>query len=215
VKICFGPFTLDLDTRQLTRDGDEIHLEPKAFDLLAALARERPKIISKAALQQRLWPDTFVAEANLANLVAEIRAALGDRGRAPKWIRTAHRVGYAFCGEAVTLAGVHDAAPDRTVCWLEWGDRRFPLSPGEHVIGRDPNVEIRLDVSTVSRRHARLLVSTEGAVLEDLGSKNGTQRGGTLVTSPVRLADGDVVHIGSVMVTFMLATAGSTETQTR
>ena len=79
--IRFGPFTLDLDTRQLTQESREIHLSPKAFELLWTLALERPKVLSKAVLQQRLWPDTFVAEANLSNLVAEIREALGDRAR--------------------------------------------------------------------------------------------------------------------------------------
>ena len=96
----FGPFVLDLDTKQLTHGSDEIHLSPKAFELLGALVLDRPKVVSKSALQQRLWPDTFVAEANLSNLIAEIREALGDRPRSPLFVRTAHRFGYAFCGEA-------------------------------------------------------------------------------------------------------------------
>jgi DNA-binding winged helix-turn-helix (wHTH) protein len=214
VRIRFGPFTLDLDARQLTRHKDEIHLAPKAFDLLVTLAMDRPKVLSKAALQQRLWPDTFVAEANLSNLVAEIREALGDRGRTPAWVRTAHGFGYAFCGEAITLPDARQTAPDRPTCWLEWGSRRFPLSVGEHVIGRDPDVEVRLDASTVSRRHARLVVTTDGAVLEDFGSKNGTLRGSERITSPVRLADGDAIHLGSLVVTFHVrAPLGPTETQ--
>ena len=81
MRIRFGRFTLDLETRQLTSDGHEIHLEPKAFDLLSALVLERPKALSKADLQERLWPGTFVTEANLSNLVAQIRAALGDPAR--------------------------------------------------------------------------------------------------------------------------------------
>ena len=83
MRIRFGPFTLDLDTRQLTRDSREIHLAPKAFELLATLVLDRPKVLSKAVLQERLWPETFVAEANLSNLVAEIREALGDRRPRP------------------------------------------------------------------------------------------------------------------------------------
>ena len=107
MKIRFGPFTLDLDTRQLTQGRREIHLAPKAFELLATLVLDRPKVLSKAVLQQRLWPKTFVAEANLSNLVAEIREALGDRARAPLFVRTAHGFGYAFCGEATTLPGAN------------------------------------------------------------------------------------------------------------
>ena len=212
MKIRFGPFTLDLDTRQLTRGKREIHLASKAYELLAVLVLARPKVLSKAVLQERLWPKTFVAEANLSNLVAEIREALGDRARTPRFIRTAHGFGYAFCGDATTLPSTR--GPDRPSCWLEWSGRRFPLSAGEHVVGRDPDVEVRLDASTVSRRHARLVVTAEGTVLEDCGSKNGTFRGSKRVTSPVQLADGDSIRIGSLLVTFHEhAPSGSTETQ--
>ena len=88
---------------------------------------ERPKALSKADLQERLWPGTFVAEANLSNLVAEIRAALNDPARAPKFVRTAHRFGYAFCGDAVSLTDPGDAAPARLWCGSKRmaGDSRF------------------------------------------------------------------------------------------
>ena len=209
----FGPFALDLDTRQLTRGSREIHLAPKAFELLAALVVDRPKVLSKAALQERLWPKTFVAEANLSNLVAEVRAALDDDARAPVFVRTAHGFGYAFCGEA-TLSGPRETASDGPSCWLEWSGRRVPLSVGEHVIGRDADVEIRLDQSTVSRRHARLVVTAEGTVLEAFASKNGTFRGSERVSAPVQLADGDAIRVGSVLMTFHVrARFGSTETQ--
>ena len=111
MRISFGAFTLDLQSRQLTSAGREIHLEPKAFELLSALVLERPKALSKADLQERLWPNTFVAEANLSNLVGEVRAALGDPARAPRFVRTIHGFGYAFCGEAVPLADPADAPP--------------------------------------------------------------------------------------------------------
>jgi DNA-binding winged helix-turn-helix (wHTH) protein len=213
VRIRFGAFALDLDTRQLTRENEEIHLSPKAFDLLATLAVDRPKVLSKIQLQERLWPDTFVTEANLSNLIAEIRRALGDRGRKPVWIRTSHGFGYAFCGEAVSSAAAEHRATALVTCWLEWGRQRFPLSMGDHIIGRDPDVEIRLDAPSVSRRHAKLALSEDGARLEDFGSKNGTRRGERAVTSPVQLADGDVIHIGSLLLTFHAhATVPSTDT---
>jgi Tol biopolymer transport system component/DNA-binding winged helix-turn-helix (wHTH) protein len=113
VRIRFGPFTLDLESRQLTSGGEAVHLEPKAFELLSALVLARPKALSKADLQERLWPGTFVAEANLSNLVAEIRAALGDPARAPKYVRTAHGFGYAFCGEAEQSMDPVETAPVR------------------------------------------------------------------------------------------------------
>ena len=209
----FGPFILDLGGRQLTRDGQAIHLTRKAFELLTVLIRERPKAVSKAMLQQQLWPDTFVEEANVANLVAELRRALGEPRRDPAWIRTVHGYGYAFREQAGVTPRV-DTAAGRPACWFEWGRRRFRLPPGEHVIGRDEDVEIRLDASTVSRRHAKVVVSDEGTWLEDFKSKNGTSRGDERITAPVKLADGDVIHIGSLRLTFHVITPlVSTDTQ--
>jgi DNA-binding winged helix-turn-helix (wHTH) protein len=214
VQFGFGPFILDLDTRQLSKADREIHVSPKAFELLAALVADQPKVLSKAVLQERLWPETFVAEANLSNLVAEIREALSDQARAPRFIRTAHGFGYAFCGNATELPNQNRIGADRPACWLEWGRRRFPLSVGEHVIGRDPDLEVSLDATTVSRRHARLVVTAERAMLEDFGSKNGTFVGSERVTSPVELANGDAIRIGSILLTFhSRALLMSTDTQ--
>jgi DNA-binding winged helix-turn-helix (wHTH) protein len=213
VQIRFGPFLLNLDTRQLTRGDREIHLERKAFELLSALVSDRPSVLTKAVLQQRLWPGTFVSEANLSNLVGELREALGDRARAAKFIRTVHGVGYAFCGDATTLPDTRALEAERPSCWLEWGRKRFPLSSGAHVIGRSADVEVRLDAPSVSRRHARLVVTPGRTVLEDFGSKNGTFRGDERVTAPIALADGDAIRIGLLLVIFH-ARLSSTDTQT-
>jgi DNA-binding winged helix-turn-helix (wHTH) protein len=207
--IRFGPFTLDRDTRQLLEGTREVHLAPKAFDLLSMLVAERPRLLSKAVLQERLWPGSFVVEANLANLIAEIRGALRDRARAPRFIRTKHGYGYAFCGDATTVEGRQtEAGPLR--CWLEHGRQRFPLSSGPHVVGRAPDVAIRLDGSTVSRLHAQLLVSDDRTVLEDFGSKNGTFRGTERVTSAIVLADGDALRFGSLLLTYHVHSQSTT-----
>lgn len=208
----FGPFSLNLATRQLIREGGEVHLSPKAFDLLAALAQERPNVLSKPVLQARLWPDTFVAEANLSNLIAEIRNALDDRARAPRYVRTVHGFGYAFCGD-IALEAADGATLQPPACWIEWGTQRFPLTPGAHIVGRDAGVTIRIDATTVSRRHARLTVTAAGASLEDLGSKNGTFRGTDRITESVVLADGDVIGIGSLRVTFHMPGGSDTQTE--
>src|SRR3954468_4637994 len=155
VTICFGSCTLDLGTRQLWRDGKDVHLSPKAFELLVLMVQVRPAAVSKEELQRRLWPDTFVAEANLSNLIAEIRAALRASARTPQYVRTVHKFGYAFCATVTGAPGPGTAA-SVLLGWLEWGMKRFALGEGEYVIGRDPGVDVRLDASTVSRRHARL-----------------------------------------------------------
>ena len=205
----FDEFTLDLDARQLTRRTRGVHLSPKAFDLLALLVAKRPGMVAKADLIDELWPGTFVVEANLSNLVGEIRAALNDRGRKPKFVRTIHRRGYAFCGDVQDERPAAERQSGRVGCWLEWGRLRFPLPPGEHVIGRDPEAGVHLDATTVSRRHARLVVSAGQTVLEDFGSKNGTFIGGEQVVAPRTLADGDAIRIGDLLVTYHARGAGS------
>lgn len=206
----FGAFTLDPDPRLLTRGPRKIHLSPKAFDLLALLAAKRPNVVTKADLIEELWPGTFVVEANLSNLIAEIRTALNDRARTPKFIRTVHGLGYAFCSDATDAPAASRPRSPHVTGWIEWGKQRFPLSIGEHVVGRDADVDVTLDSSTVSRRHARVVVDRDRTMLDDLGSKNGTYVGTERVTAPVRLRDGDAVRIGSVQVTYRARTARNT-----
>jgi DNA-binding winged helix-turn-helix (wHTH) protein len=208
----FGALTLDADSRQLLREGRAVRLSPKAFELLVALLDARPRALSKAELQERLWPDTFVAEANLSNLVAEIRDAIGDSARTPRFVRTVHGFGYAFSGGAATSPLSDRADDSRSECWLAWGRQQFPLNVGEHIIGRDRHADIRLDASTVSRRHARLTVLAGGLQLEDLGSKNGTFCANERITEAVRVSDGDIVRIGSLTLTIHLAPPVTTDT---
>jgi DNA-binding winged helix-turn-helix (wHTH) protein/Tfp pilus assembly protein PilF len=92
----FGDCTFDSASRTLQRAGANVRISGKAFQLLELLLAARPNPIAKEELFAKLWPDTFVSDANLASLVKEIRAAIGDDARAPKYIRTVHRFGYAF-----------------------------------------------------------------------------------------------------------------------
>jgi DNA-binding winged helix-turn-helix (wHTH) protein len=97
----FGDFVLDLGPRLLLRDGRPRPLSPKAFHLLTILLESRPLALSKRELQARLWPNTFVVQKNLVNLVAEIRAAIDDDAARPRFIRTVSRFGYAFAADEV------------------------------------------------------------------------------------------------------------------
>jgi DNA-binding winged helix-turn-helix (wHTH) protein len=211
--MAFGEFVLDLDSRQLSRRSREVHLQPKGFELLKALVESRPKAVSKTELLERLWPSTFVVEGNLANLVSELRAAIGDSPRDQRFIRTVHRFGYAFKGEAAELSDSTRAETTALVCWLVWHRRQFRLEEGPNLIGRDPSASVSVDLPSVSRRHARIVVLGDGAMLEDLGSKNGTFLRGERVTGASPLQDGDKVEVGSVALTFRAGSVGSTETQ--
>jgi hypothetical protein len=77
-----------------------VHLSPQAYELLCALVDARPRAIAKSELHEHLWPSTFVSEAMLASLVAEVWEALGERGRETPFIRTVYGFGYAFSGLA-------------------------------------------------------------------------------------------------------------------
>ena len=211
--IRFGEFLLDLDRRQLRGPSGLLHLTTKAFDLLAFLVANRARVVAKTELHDTLWPDTFVQDTNLAGLIADIREALNDDPRNPRFIRTAHRVGYAFCGSVtneVTTAAT--AAAHLTLCWLLKDGRRITLRSGDNILGRDSDDAIEIDSPSVSRRHARICVSEQGATIDDLHSKNGTYLHGKRVTTPVTLSDGDDVRIGAVTLRFRQRTSRSTMT---
>lgn len=204
MSIRFGPFTFDAAARQLRRDGEDIHLSRKAFDVLALLVSRRPEVITKEQLLREIWPETFVSEANLNVLVGEVRRALGESAQSPVFVRTAHGVGYAFSGDAVSPPGEASvrARPGAARAWLVTASRTFALPDGAHVIGRDPQCDVWLDDEGVSRRHARIRLSGGEATLEDLQSTNGTFVGRRRVASAVALSDKDVVKVGTVTLEF-------------
>ena len=200
-----GDWIFDSDTREVVRKGDPVSLSPKAFDLLELLIRQRPKAVSKAEIRERLWPGTFVSPANLANLVVELRAALGDDARHPRVLRTVARFGYAFAADAEPVpekATGRAAAP--FTCRLLWGPREIALDPGENLIGRDHDSVVWIDDASVSRRHARIVVDESGATVEDLGSKNGTMLRGRRIQKLAHLADKDAIKIGPASMVFRL-----------
>jgi DNA-binding winged helix-turn-helix (wHTH) protein len=205
VRVRFGDCLLDSETRQLFVRGEEIHVHPKAFQFLELLLQNRPKAISKGTVHERLWPGTFVSDSTLTSLVAEVRQAIGDDAHESRFVRTVHRFGYAFCGQAQeTRERPSEEGREKSVCWVVRGRRRYALAPGESIIGRDPGAAVFIDDASVSRRHARILVSDDGATVEDLGSKNGTQVQGKRVEAPVPLTDGDQVRVGSVALTLRI-----------
>lgn len=202
--VAFGTFTFDTDTRELMEAGARVHLSPKAFDLLRLLLERRPAVVGKRELMDHIWPGTFVSEASLSVVVSEVRQVLRDDSRQSQFIRTVHRVGYAFSGavQVLTRASHLPGPADHQPCWLTHDDRSVALEPGENVVGRDPRSAVWVDVSGVSRRHARIDVGPAGATIADLASRNGTFVGGERVTGSRPLADGELIEVGAATLVF-------------
>jgi DNA-binding winged helix-turn-helix (wHTH) protein len=213
VRLQFDDLTFDLETRQIWVRGNEARLSPKAFELLALLIERRPRAVSKADIRAHLWPGTFVSDSSLPSLVSEIRDAIGDHRREPGLVRTLHGFGYAFQADATrdTKGG---SAPIGPHARLVSATGEIALADGENILGREGDGILVVKSTTVSRRHARITIGANDAVVEDLGSKNGTYVNDRPVTAPTRVADGDQVRLGSLLFTFRFAPpSASTETQ--
>ncbi len=127
--VAFGDFELDQGRRQLLRSGQPVSLEPKAYELLRLLVERRPRALSRAQIRDVVWPGTFVSESTLGVVVNSIRQALDDDARQPRFVRTVHGFGYAFCGEVrEDVAALQDqgqGAPEESLA-----PRRLAGPPG-------------------------------------------------------------------------------------
>jgi len=198
-RIRFGAYTLDLQARQLRGAGGEVPLSPKAFALLAYLVEQRPRVVPKEELLDRIWAGVFVEEQNVKNLVSEIRAAIADRASEPGVIRTAFGVGYAFCAETSEDAG--PAERPAVAAYLIAPATVHRLHEGDNLLGRDEDCAIVLDASGISRHHAMIVASNGTLSVEDLGSKNGTWVNGSRLESRTALANGDELRVGVITMT--------------
>jgi DNA-binding winged helix-turn-helix (wHTH) protein len=211
-RLRFGECVLDARTRELWRGDEPAHLTPKAYELLQLLLAKRPAAVSKGEIHEALWPSTFVAEVNLSTLMVEIRHAIGDSPRRPKYVRTIRGFGYAFCAAAVTEGAV-ELSRRPSSCRLIWGEREIALAEGENILGRVPEAVAWIDHASVSRRHARVVVEHGAARLEDLGSKNGTYVGKRRISGSVALENGSEIRLGTVPMRFRVVTErGTTRT---
>ena len=214
MRFVFGDCVFDGERRELTCHGAAVPTGPKLLRLLELLLDARPRALTKDEIHASLWSGTFVSDSTLTSLVAELRAAIGDGGQAPRLVRTIHGYGYAFSGDVAVQTppsggGQHLERSYRIIV----GDREIALPAGEHILGRSNDAAVFVDDVGISRHHARITVASHGASLEDLGSKNGTMLNGRPIGGPMSLADGAVIVLGSTALKFRIfESAGSTET---
>ncbi|HWW83088.1 MAG TPA: FHA domain-containing protein [Vicinamibacterales bacterium] len=205
--LSFDAFTLDVSRGCLRRGADDIKLRPKSFDVLRYLVENPGRLVSKEELIRAVWRDAFVTDNSIVQCLIEIRRALRDD--AQTIIRTVPRRGYIFDVSVIEARHTTGPGPASIVHWLICDGREQPLPEGSHVIGRDVSASISLRSPKVSREHARIVIEGGVAVLEDLGSKNGTFLRGQAIKGPVRLADGDEIRIGAFQLTFLILSSDS------
>ena len=195
MRYVFASLTLDTDRRSLTREAEGLHLSRKALDLLILLLGERHRVVPKEEIFDRLWPQTFVVDANLANLIAEIRRAIADTDHLI--VRTVHGTGYSFAAP-VKVEGERTEGSPAFLHTLMFEQQQLRLREGDNVIGRDPVADVFLASKSVSRRHALVRVTGTEAKVSDLESRHGTFIGQDPVRGEVALGDGDVLRVGIV-----------------
>ena len=122
-RLAFGPFTIDVDRAEVSRDGAPLALRPKTFTLLLHLVDRPGKVVGKQELLDAVWPRVVVTDESLTQAVSELRGALGDREQT--LIRTVSRRGYRFDGTVRALPPEADppvlaaspGLPSRTRRW--------------------------------------------------------------------------------------------------
>lgn len=210
----FGEFVFDPARQELLRDGHSVHLTRKAMQLLQILIDHRPNVVSHDTLHDQLWPDVVVVEANLKNLVADLRTALDDHQREGRFLRTVHGRGYAFT-DHVVYSRLGGRRKERLV-FLERNGERLFLQPGENVIGRGGSANLVIDDRQVSRHHARVVLAPDSVSVQDLASHNGTFVRGERIEGRAELRDGDELRLGHItLVVRILAHADETTTDSQ
>jgi DNA-binding winged helix-turn-helix (wHTH) protein len=199
----FGRFEVDLARGELLEDGRPVPIQPKPFLLLTHLLENAGKLVTTKELIDVLWPDVHVSDASLNQAISRLRAALGETSRSGVFLETVPRRGYRFRARVVS---------ERGRPFLIHRHRRFALPAGESILGRGEESLVPIDSPSVSRRHARVLLTPDGAELEDLGSKNGTFVGGRRIQQTTPLFNGDEIRLGSVRLQFRYVGEESTVT---
>ncbi len=237
------PFSLEdwIVEPQLNRvsNGEiSVHLEPKAMELLLCLADHAGEVVSRRDLVDSVWTVEFVADSTLTHTVADLRKALADDARAPRFIETIPKRGYRLIAAAKGGSRKEDSGRRPTVGRdplaviigrkvhlgkrdgfdlsdhsLFLADQKIPLVGKTIVFGRGNDADIRIIVPEVSRLHARLELELETVAVEDLASKNGTLVNGTPITSRHELRSGDAMSIGPITMVYRWLAAETTLTQ--
>lgn len=141
--IRFPPFLLDRSAGTLLRDAEVVHLRPRTWNVLCHLAERPGRLVTKDELLDAVWSDAVVTEGTLTNSIRELRAALGDDARSPRFVETVHRRGFRFVADVLSSGAEAPLAAARTAAG---DDRATDTRPsrrdaGVRVVGRTAEVD--------------------------------------------------------------------------
>jgi len=100
----FGPYRIDPSRNLLLRGSQPVPLTSKAFETLLTLVERSEQDVSKEELMRKLWPDTFVEEANLVQHISMVRKALGETPQDRRYVITLPGRGYRFAEKVRTIS---------------------------------------------------------------------------------------------------------------
>jgi Tol biopolymer transport system component/DNA-binding winged helix-turn-helix (wHTH) protein len=180
----FGEFTLDTDQRVLLRDGKRLPLTTKVFDTLLILVENNGRIVEKEELMNRLWPDTFVEDANLTFNIKQLRKSLGDDARNPVYIETIARRGYRFIANVEEVPSERAAVNDQITRRFETSDAQSPDAEDEFINETQPQ---RLEFATnlANERYTSLTESKPHPLPPSRASLIGVSKKSTVLLAAV------------------------------
>jgi DNA-binding winged helix-turn-helix (wHTH) protein len=164
---CFGRYRLD-PAQGLARGEQEIRLTPKSLSVLCVLAERAGRVVTRRELFRAAWPDTVVSDSALTSCIQELRHALGDDARRPRFIETVHRRGYRFLARTTSDARHESRLETPTP------SRRS----GTPLVGREAEIKKMLGAWRLAEQGARQLLFVTGepgigktSVVEELPSE--------------------------------------------
>ena len=199
-----GEWLVEPDLDRISRGSEQYGLRPRVTELLVCLADRAGELATKQHLIDNVWHTEFVTVNALTQLIAELRSALGDDAKKPRYVETIPRRGYRLIAPTTFFRPPIGTQVGEVSAFMLVDDdgNELWLKEGENLIGRSPDAAVRIDTSKVSRRHARILIEGVTATLEDLGSKNGTFLRGRRLEQAARIEDADEIRIGANLALF-------------
>lgn len=133
----FGPFILNPAEKLLLRNGLNVSITPKAFDLLSVLIENHGHLLTKQELMDLIWPNSFVEEANLSVKMSELRRLLGEGPNENRYIETVPRRGYRFVADVTILNAFENKEVVQSVEGVEIEETEVNTSEAAEEVNRD------------------------------------------------------------------------------